>query len=776
MKKVYKYLCVSLISFMLLLNGVFAAGYSTSVTSNSVTVGGSVTLNIKGSDIAGKFTISSSNNSVVGLSTGSVWIDNNTQSITLKANNVGTSVITIVPADVSSYSGDTITGNKTITITVKAKPVVSNNSGTNNNGGGSSSNGNSYAPKPKSSNSYLSSLTVDGYELDSKFDKETLEYSVVLKEGTEKIKINAQLADSSAKVTGVGEVSVSEGINTFELVVTAENGNVRIYELKIFRGYKFSSDKYIYNEENNYLYTGTDIDNDTILNNISIDSSFTKKIEGNKLIIATSEENLLSINILNVNMTKYNVVDKVITFSSYITLAELRDNLVLSDGLNLKVIIDDEQINNDDDLLLEGMKLKICFDDVVLEQYDINVLSSINTLDGISLSNGTLNEIFDKTNNSYTATVYSDKVTIDVVKTDAKSRVSGDIGEFALNYGINNFEIIVTSENDIENIYELEIFRGYKFSSDKYFYNEEENYLYTGTDIFEEAILNNILLTDDELTPTINDDEQLVISYGDLMLLNINLLNIDFYEYDITDDNVISITEGLMIDDFIRGIIMSNRLSYKLLNNDVELSGDEVLVNDVLLEIYYDELLLDTFNIDVVDFNIDFSNLVDNVELDVDKDKKYINYVTSTIDCGNLGIYKKITKVEELLQRIVLSSSGYAEVYGVDGNKKDLSSVVVTGDKLVIYNYGSKYDEYTISIFGDSYGLGRVSLNDLTAIRKILVKWVVPETGLVFKKEGVYYNALDLDKNGSIGLIDLVKMRKLRAGEFADSGVCPELK
>jgi len=232
MKKVYKYLCVSLISFMLLLNGVFAAGYSTSVTSNSVTVGGSVTLNIKGSDIAGKFTISSSNNSVVGLSTGSVWIDNNTQSITLKANNVGTSVITIVPADVSSYSGDTITGNKTITITVKAKPVVSNNSGTNNNGGGSSSNGNSYAPKPKSSNSYLSSLTVDGYELDSKFDKETLEYSVVLKEGTEKIKINAQLADSSAKVTGVGEVSVSEGINTFELVVTAENGSKRTYILK----------------------------------------------------------------------------------------------------------------------------------------------------------------------------------------------------------------------------------------------------------------------------------------------------------------------------------------------------------------------------------------------------------------------------------------------------------------------------------------------------------------------------------------------------------------
>lgn len=225
MKKIYKYLCVSLLSFMLLLNNVFAAGYTTSVTSTSVTVGGSVTLNIKGSDIAGKFSISTSNSSVVSISSGSVWVDNNTQSITLKANKVGTAKITIVPTDVSSYSGGTITGSKTVTITVKAKPTTNN--------GSSSSSGGSTVTKPKSSNSYLSSLTIDGYELDSKFDKETLEYSVTVKEGTEKIKINAQLADSSAKVTGVGEVSVTEGLNNFEILVTAENGSKRTYKLAV---------------------------------------------------------------------------------------------------------------------------------------------------------------------------------------------------------------------------------------------------------------------------------------------------------------------------------------------------------------------------------------------------------------------------------------------------------------------------------------------------------------------------------------------------------------
>ena len=230
MKKIYKYLCVSLLSFVVLINNVFAAGYSVSTTSSSVTIGNSVTLNISGSDVAGKFSISTSDPSVVSISSSNVWIDNNTQSITLKTNKVGSATITIKPTDVTSYSGDTITGNKTVTITVKAKPVTPPSGGSSSSGSSGSSN---KPAKVKSSNNYLSSLTVDGYDLENAFDKETLEYSVTVKEGTEKVKINAQLADSSASVTGLGEVSVSEGINSFNVVVTAENGSKRTYILKV---------------------------------------------------------------------------------------------------------------------------------------------------------------------------------------------------------------------------------------------------------------------------------------------------------------------------------------------------------------------------------------------------------------------------------------------------------------------------------------------------------------------------------------------------------------
>lgn len=213
MMKVYKYLSVFLISFMVLMNGVFASSFSISTTSKSVTVGSSTTLTIKASEMAGKFTISTSDSSVVGISSSSEWIDNASKGIKLTAKKIGSAKITVTPVDVTDYNGKTITGSKTVTITVNAKPVSK--------------------PKVKSSNSYLSSLTIDGYQLDGKFDKETLEYSVTVKEGTEKIKINAQKADSNAKVTGTGEVSVTEGLNTFSIVVTAENGSKRTYTLKV---------------------------------------------------------------------------------------------------------------------------------------------------------------------------------------------------------------------------------------------------------------------------------------------------------------------------------------------------------------------------------------------------------------------------------------------------------------------------------------------------------------------------------------------------------------
>ena len=88
-------------------------------------------------------------------------------------------------------------------------------------------------PKEYSSNNYLEELSIDGFELSPEFDKETLEYSVEVPNETESVIINATKEDSTASVSGSGEVSVSEGANKIEVRVTAQNGNERIYVINV---------------------------------------------------------------------------------------------------------------------------------------------------------------------------------------------------------------------------------------------------------------------------------------------------------------------------------------------------------------------------------------------------------------------------------------------------------------------------------------------------------------------------------------------------------------
>lgn len=229
MKKVVKYLSLIICAFVISINYVRAASYDVTVTSKTVTVGNSVTLTIKGNNLAGRFDLSSSNSSVANLSNNSLFIDNNSASITITTKSVGTATITITPTDVTAYDNNTITGNKTITIIVEDKPTSNPSTGGNNSGATT----NTTPTKKKSTNNYLSSLTIEGYTLDKEFKKDETEYSIMVENDVNKIKINAQLDDSSATVTGIGEVEVKEEINKLEIKVTAEDGSTRIYIINV---------------------------------------------------------------------------------------------------------------------------------------------------------------------------------------------------------------------------------------------------------------------------------------------------------------------------------------------------------------------------------------------------------------------------------------------------------------------------------------------------------------------------------------------------------------
>lgn len=238
MKKLRKILL--LILFTLFMPVVSAGSFSVSTSDLTPTVGSTIKVTIKSSHAAGKFTVSSSNTSVLSGG-GSVWAeDGSSGTISFKANSAGSATITIVPADVAdSTDGTAISGNKTVTITVKSPSSNSNpnNSGGNNSSGNNNSGGNNNGvttqkPVVKSSINYLSSLSIEGVELSPAFDKETTEYEVVLESGTTSVNVSGTKESDVSYVTGLGDISVSEGVNYISIVVTAENGAKRTYIIK----------------------------------------------------------------------------------------------------------------------------------------------------------------------------------------------------------------------------------------------------------------------------------------------------------------------------------------------------------------------------------------------------------------------------------------------------------------------------------------------------------------------------------------------------------------
>ena len=88
-------------------------------------------------------------------------------------------------------------------------------------------------PVTYSTNNNLSKLEVEGYKLNEKFIKDTTSYTVSVPSSVEEIKINATKEDSKATVNGTGTFNVSEGDNSFDVVVTSEKGTKKTYTIKV---------------------------------------------------------------------------------------------------------------------------------------------------------------------------------------------------------------------------------------------------------------------------------------------------------------------------------------------------------------------------------------------------------------------------------------------------------------------------------------------------------------------------------------------------------------
>lgn len=224
MKKI-KYLLYFAIIIFIGVHSVYAAGsINVKANTSSVTVGNSVkvTVTVNSSDAAGWEYCLNYDTSMLSLTSpsnpcvlGGTLAGNKSVTFVLKARASGKSTISLSSVSVLDDAANDVSVTKgSVTITARTQQEIEA----------------SY-----SDNANLSNLEVEGYALLEQFNKDKLEYNLEVENEVEEISIRATRADSRASVSGAGTVSLTEGVNSFKIVVTAEKGNKKTYTLNINR-------------------------------------------------------------------------------------------------------------------------------------------------------------------------------------------------------------------------------------------------------------------------------------------------------------------------------------------------------------------------------------------------------------------------------------------------------------------------------------------------------------------------------------------------------------
>lgn len=223
MKKL-KFIIFAALINIFMINNVSAASATISVSApkSTLIVGDTVTVTVKVSSSsnlgAWQFDVGYSNLTFVSSSTGGLSIvdygpiKSKTYTFKFKAKSSGTASVSIKNYNVLDY--DT-TSPMTVTVgKVNFKCMTQ-----------------SELQATYSKNNYLSSLTVSDGVLSPEFNKNTQEYTVELENKTESITVKATKDDSKSSVKGTGTVSLVEGNNLINVVVTAQNGSTRTYKI-----------------------------------------------------------------------------------------------------------------------------------------------------------------------------------------------------------------------------------------------------------------------------------------------------------------------------------------------------------------------------------------------------------------------------------------------------------------------------------------------------------------------------------------------------------------
>ena len=509
------------------------------------------------------------------------------------------------------------------------------------------------------------------------------------------------------------------------------------YNIKVI---EITSDKYVIDEEDSYIYTGTDTDNNTILSNINLDSECTKVIENNELIIKYKDEVLKKFKVINISSSKYDLSKEYIYDNNF-----NKDNINVTNGTS--EVVDNELLIKYNDEVLDKYKiisissskydlnkeyiyvgtgdidldsikvvngsyevvnneLILKYGEEVLDRYKIVSISSSEydlskeyiydnnfNKDNINITNGTSEVV-----NNELLIKYNDEV-LDRYKIVSISSTKYDLSkEYIYDNSFNKDNINVingTSEvlnNELIIKYNGDVLDKYKIvsiSSSKYDLNKE--YIYVGTgdiDLDSIKVINGTI----ELV-----DNELILKYGGEVLDRYKIIGIKFGELKVNIDLVV-ITENISYDMFISNIT-TNGVTYKIFNGEEEVTSGNIS-KGMVVKVYYNDEEVYTYNI-----TNEYLEFIDPLEV-VDETKRIYNV-------------KLNTSVNDLLSKINTSGTII-----VRNNKNEVISgnaLVGTGTKVII-KLSSGTKEYTLVIKGDVTGTGTSSVSDVAKLYQYLKK------------------------------------------------------
>ncbi len=266
-----------------------------------------------------------------------------------------------------------------------------------------------------------------------------------------------------------------------------------------------------------------------------------------------------------------------------------------------------------------------------------------------------------------------------------------------------------------------------QLKSNKYKIDNDNNYIYIGTDNDVNQIKNNLIIPEGTDVDIDLNSNKLQIKYKDQTLNEFELLNLKINNYKVLG-NVIFIPykSETTYNDFIENIEV-NGVTYKIYKDNSEVTSGSI-ERGMILKVYKDDTILD--DILITDEYLEFDG-----SLNLSEQYSYIYKI------------KEKTKIEELLSKI--NTSGEISFKDKDGRELVNSDIISTGSKINI-EIANKNIEYTLIVSGDTTGDGIVNISDVIKLADHIIT-----RNILNNYEKI---AAEVTNNDNLNISDVIKL------------------